>query len=227
MRVLAIRPKSNYKRKRIKVAVYTVAFDIKQMRTHDSSFKDFCKKDCEFAFNCKEQCNKNGEYGRVIYIWNQNGYLYRYFKNQFKNLNCKRYDYINAAEAIKLHKQFLLSVEQFIISGNFEKSFVPLYKNPSSSVIHPEFKYKLHLFDNYYENWIRIYALRFKEDNGIINYIITGGAIKLVRKMSDYPVIEYEERKQEQVIKFLIENGYTTREKIELLQFEYNEQEIK
>lgn len=91
-----------------------------------------------------------------------------------------------------------------------------MHKNPNKEVKWPDSKFKFRYHDIEFENWIRIYAVRFvEEDTGKINYIITGGGIKLVEKMSDFTPLLNEERKQEMVIQFLIDNNYTTRDSIE------------
>ena len=103
-----------------------------------------------------------------------------------------------------------------IAKGDLNGFFIPLHNNPNKFVKWPDSKLKSHYRDEEIENWIRIYAIRFiEEDTGKVNYIITGGAIKLVGVMSDYATIENEERKQECVIKYLIDNNLTTRDCIE------------
>ena len=110
----------------------------------------------------------------------------------------------------------LHDIQLIIEKGDIDSLFVPLHKNPNKSVKWPESKFKSKYHNDDFENWIRIYAVRFtEEDTGLVNYIITGGGIKLVGKMSEFTPLEYEERKQEMVIQFLIDSGMTTRDRIE------------
>lgn len=52
-------------------------------------------------------------------------------------------------------------------------------------------------------SWLRLYALKLDDDI----YLITGGAIKLTRKMSERPHTVNELRKMETVRNYLLENG--------------------
>ncbi len=94
---------------------------------------------------------------------------------------------------------------------------IPLYNNGSKTANHPELKFKSDPHFGEYNNWIRIYALRYVDDDNVCNYIITGGGIKVFGKMSDNAVTEYEEEKMNLVIDYLIEKGISTREQIETL----------
>ena len=220
MRFFAVRPKRRQRRKRTKIALYTVAFNLSELRRHDSSFDYFCKNHCEYncSGSCGEICNEKGEYGRLLYIWCQQGYLMRFFTTFRHLINTDRYGNIDIKEAITRHKLFLVEVEDYLLRGDLSKFFISLYKNPSSKEYHSECKFKSHLLHPKFENWIRIYAVKYKDnDSDIENYIITGGAIKLVEKMSESAVVEYEEQKQDIVIKYLIDNNLATREEIEKL----------
>lgn len=218
MRIIAIRPKKRRRRRKAKAALYTVAFGKGELRLHDSAFDGFCKTDCGYSHNCNEECNADGEYGRLLYIWRQQGYLIRYFSNWRQKLNTDRYGHISVLDAIKRHQTLLSAVENCLLHDNLANVFEPLYKNTDGNVYFPKSKFKLKVKHSEYENWLRIYAVKYTdEETGVENYIITGGGIKLVAKMSDNATIEYEEKKQEAVIDFLIEKEITTRDKIETL----------
>ena len=219
MRLVKVRPRKKTKRIKTKVALYTVAFDdLGEQRLRDSSFSRYCKEFCPHRVNreCKRQCDKEGEYGRLIHIWEQRGYLITFFSNQKDKLNTDRYGHIDIQEAIRRHEVLLKEIIRLLATGDLESLFVPLHDKPNKAVKWPDSKFKCKYRNIEFENWIRIYAVRFVEkDSGKINYIITGGGIKLVEKMSEYAPLEYEERKQEKVIQYLIENGFTTRDQIE------------
>lgn len=218
MDIIAVRPKRRGRRRKAKAALYTVAFDVSELRFHDSSFSKYCKELCVYRIRreCAYQCNKDGEYGRLLHIWRQMGYLISFFSNQKDKLNSERYGHITVSEAIVRHEKLLDDLEEILMHGDLESLFVPLHKNPNGSVLWPESKLKSKYRCEDFENWIRLYAVRFvEEDTGQVNYILTGGGIKLVGKMSGFAPLEYEERKQEKVIQFLIDNEITTRDKIE------------
>lgn len=223
MKIVAVRPKRKRKRKDKKVALYTVTFDLGELRQHDSSFSKYCKELCEHRVNreCRTQCNDDGEYGRLLHIWEQQGYLIAFFSNQKDKLNTDRYGRITVGQAIVRNGIFLNEIRQTIQTGDLNSVFQSLYdKEPGKDVKWPESKFKLKMHDEEYENWLRIYAVRFVEkDTGLINYIITGGAIKLVRAMEEFAPMEYEERKQEKVIQYLLDNQMATREEIEKVIF--------
>lgn len=219
MKLVKVRPQKKGKRIRARVALYTVAFDeLEEQRRWDSSFSNYCKGLCPYSINhkCGNQCYIDGEYGRLLHIWKQQGYLITFFSNQKDRLDTERYGHISVQEAIRRHLILLDEIRRAIATGDLENLFVPLYENPNRVVKWPSIKLKSKYRHNEFENWIRIYAIKFvEEDTGWINYIITGGGIKLVEKMSDFTPLQHEETKQEQVIRYLVDNGFTTRESIE------------
>lgn len=219
MKIVAVRPKRKRKRKDKKVALYTVAFEPGELRQHDSSFSKYCKELCEHRIRreCNTQCNIDGEYGRLLHIWERQGYLIAFFSNQKDKLSTDRYGNITVGQAVARNRIFLNELRQAVQTGDLDDVFQPLYDNePSKDVQWPESKFKLKVNDVNYENWLRIYAVRFVEkETGLVNYIITGGAIKLVRTMAEFAPMAYEERKQEKVIKYLLDKELTTREEIE------------
>ena len=134
--------------------------------------------------------------------------------SQIKRTNSTRI--VTVQEALKRHGVLMNEIRRRIATDDLERLFIPLHENPNKAVKWPDSKFKSKYHDVEFENWIRIYAIRFvEEDTGKVNYIITGGGIKLVEKMSDFAPLQYEERKQEKVIQYLIDNEYTTRDKIE------------
>ena len=219
MRLIRVRPQKRRKRRQARVALYTVAFDdLEEQRLWDSSFSSFCQCLCPYGtiWGCNRRCDEDGEFGRLLYIWSQQGYLLKFFSNQKDKLNTNRYGHITVQEALRRHAILLNEIRKCLATANLEDLFVPLHKNPNKSVKWPDSKFKSKYHDIEFENWIRIYAIRFvEEDTGKINFIITGGGIKLVEKMSDFAPLQYEERKQENVIQYLIDNDYTTRDQIE------------
>ena len=69
-----------------------------------------------------------------------------------------------------------------------------------------------------HSSWLRLYAL--KQDDNI--YLITGGAIKLTRQMSERPHTLNELKKLESVRNHLLDNGVMDSEGIK----DYNDTEI-
>ncbi len=219
MKLIQVRPKKKRRRMQVKAALYTIAYDdMGELKRHDSSFDRYCKDFCPYGLKqeCKYKCNEVGEYGRLLHLWRQQGYLIAVFSLQKAKLNTPRYGNITVKEAIERHEILLNEIQNELSTGNLESFFVPLHDNPNRAVKWPDNKIKSKYRDEEYENWIRIYAVRFvEEDTGNVNYIITGGGIKLVEKMSEFAPLEYEEKKQEIVIQYLIDNNYTTRDRIE------------
>jgi len=219
MKLIKVRPKKKKKRMQVKAALYTVAFDdMGELRLHDSTFSRYCKDLCPYGLKqeCNFRCNNDGEYGRLLHLWSQQGFLISFFSNQRSKLNTPRYGNISVKEAIERHEILLNEIQNELATGNLENLFVPLHSNPNRKVKWPDSKFKSKYRNEEFENWIRIYAVCFvEEDTGKLNYIITGGGIKLVEKMSDFAPLEYEERKQEMVIQYLIDNDITTRDRIE------------
>lgn len=221
MKFVAIRPESRRERAKAKVALFTVAFDPSELRRHNSSFSIFCKNWCEYGppIVCRNHCCNDGEYGRLMELWSNQGYLIPYFKNRIHLLNTERYGNItNVNDAIYRTKELLEIVQRQILQGDLNEIFKPLYNNPSHNARNPEMKKKVKIWHKDFENWLRLYAVKFVDkETGQENIIITGGAIKLVAQMGDDPVVDYEEIKQDIVIDFITKNGYTTRDCIEKL----------
>lgn len=115
-----------------KVALYTVAFDPGDLRMHDSSFSKYCKELCEYRIKheCSFQCNEDGEYGRLLYIWEQQGYLMTFFSNHKDKLDTNRYGHINVQEAIRRHAILLYEIRRRLATGDLEDFFVPCIRIP-------------------------------------------------------------------------------------------------
>ena len=219
MKIVRVRPKRKGKRMAAKVALYTVAFDdLGEQRQWDSSFSRYCKELCPrgIARECKNQCQEEGEYGRLLYLWSQPAYLITFFSNQKDVLDTDRYGHITVKEAIRRHLILLFAIRKALATENLERLFVPLYNKPNRRAKWLNLKLKSKYYYEEFENWIRVYAIRFvEEETGRINYIITGGGIKLVETMSDFAPLQHEETKQEKVIQYLIDHEFTTRDRIE------------
>lgn len=128
MRFISIRPNNPRKRRRAKVALYTVVFSVGEIRPHDSAFDGFCREGCEhrIANNCEEQCNSDGEYGRLLYNWRNNDYLIRYFKNLRHLLNSERYGNIDIKCAIQRHRLLVTEIDECLQKGDLNSLFINL-----------------------------------------------------------------------------------------------------
>ena len=154
MKIVAVRPKRRRKREETKVALYTVAFDLEELMQHDSSFLKYCKQLCINILKqeCSFQFNEDGEYGRLLHIWEQQDYLIAFFSNQMDKLATDRYGNITREQAIQRNKLFLYELRRTIMSGELDTLFQPLYKSPSKDVKWPESKFKLKVKGEEFEN---------------------------------------------------------------------------
>lgn len=221
MKIIRIRPSKGNKREKAAVALYTVAFIPDDLRLDDDSFALYCKEYCKYGIihKCRAQCNKGGEYGRLMHIWEKRGYLIDLFQRYC--LFLKEEFKLTIEQAILRHEIYYHMARTDVESGDVSRLFVPLYEDSNSTVVCPDKKYVASFMKSDSHNWLRLYAVKYQDEDNKTNYIITGGAIKLSKDSAGVSSIsDEEERKMNSVIKYLETNNITSRFQIERVVFQ-------
>jgi hypothetical protein len=82
-----------------------------------------------------------------------------------------------------------------VVSGDLETIFKPLENSEKDQIYELQ---KLKAKGDERKSYLRLYAVRFRDE-----YVITGGAIKLTRNMTDRPHKRRELHRLEAVVAFL------------------------
>lgn len=139
------------------------------------------------------------EMRRLFELWANPYYLMNYFKNNESYLESHywRSKNLSIEDLAKITKEKALQFEDKLFKkvDLLDSCFQPLNDNHTKIQNISESKYK--------KNWLRIYAIKIDANK----YLITGGAIKLTKKMKDHPETEKELIKLKKNMIFLKENG--------------------
>ncbi|HUZ59241.1 MAG TPA: hypothetical protein VMU83_10700 [Hanamia sp.] len=141
----------------------------------------FCYKEHDFL------C----EFDRLFNLWNNPVYIRRYLKENISYLQGGFYGDITLEEAITEVRRDIQVMQSEILRAsiniskrndeNLECLFRPFHNLEIQGKDYQEVKYKLEKWE-YKKSKIRLYAIRLSQDT----FIITGGAIKLVKLMEDH-----------------------------------------
>lgn len=151
-----------------------------------------------------DNCDENALYS-LFEQWNDVTWLYEFFKANMNDLssyfkitdvNQAIYDTIEDSERLQC---LIMDISP---EADLDKLFRPLENSRFSDMLLSKEKARLKETIGH-ASWLRIYAIKLEP--GI--YIITGGAIKLTRTMSEREHTLKELAKMEQVRNFLINNG--------------------
>lgn len=155
----------------------------------------------ERLYSFRHQKRKN-EYRRLLDQWNNPEYIFEFYEKNKKYFQDSffgsGYDVEKFSEDIESD---LESLEGFLESVNNNKNvdikhyFEPLSDKKKDIKILSLHKKKLKL--------LRLYALKITDDM----FVITGGAIKITKKMQGHPITKEEFAKLEQAQKFLEHKG--------------------
>ncbi len=144
--------------------------------------------------------------------WNDISWLYMFFNDQRHHELLKNYFYTSSIDAIKYTIELAGEMEKRIYNaakgiGNEKLSdlFKPLSKKERTP--YPRMK----IYGPDYARWLRVYGIKIDEDL----YIITGGGIKLTKKMQQSPFLEEQLERLKVAKEYLKSNGITSFDDIE------------
>ncbi|PKP05702.1 MAG: hypothetical protein CVU10_10150 [Bacteroidetes bacterium HGW-Bacteroidetes-5] len=152
--------------------------------------------------------NKNGihEFAKVFNEWSDPEVLFDFFEDNKSDLNSGFFGKISVEEAV------MITIEE---AKYLEDLLIFCGKNGGKTALDIFFKHDLYDWPQIKElvpkkgygkrkkSWLRLYAIELSEEC----YVITGGAIKLTRKLKERPHTKKELKKIEKFIDFLKENG--------------------
>ncbi len=126
---------------------------------------------------------KTNEFRRLFGLWNDPEYLFDFFSENFADLGNEFWNGITIEEAIdktriqakKLEsKIYELALTGKMSNNNLSEYFEPLYKAETGKKLERDKGKGLEK-----GNWLRLYAIRIDKNF----FVISGGAIKLTKKM--------------------------------------------
>ncbi|HBF88043.1 MAG TPA: hypothetical protein DDX39_05315 [Bacteroidales bacterium] len=172
----------------------------------------FAEKLFSFHFDGETE----NELERVLNLWNDTNYLFKFAKKNIPNIDLSKYiqDRIDDVEQINNIIDEISNNDQTNLSTFFE----PLKTTDFGLKLLTLQKGKTRQQKR--SNHLRIYAIKIDENC----YVITGGAIKLSQKMHDHPTTLIEYEKLVKCREFLRENGVIDDESFFELIIELNEQ---
>jgi hypothetical protein len=151
------------------------------------------------------------EFERLFDLWSDADYLYKYLKANSKYFDTEYFEGMTIAQAIHtiLNEASVLSylLNTYCVAGfskcgkNLQMLFSPLNDKVYRLLTKQESKAKLKGVD-FRKPLLRIYAIRINANT----FIITGGAIKLTKRMEDHEGTRAELQKVKQVKSFLDAN---------------------
>nr|WP_322625025.1 hypothetical protein [uncultured Flavobacterium sp.] len=162
---------------------------------------------------------ENDELEKCVENWFDTAYLYNFFNDNINDLNSGYYGKpVSIPQAIKFTRQeaeiLFQALEDLALQGadnnfkNLSAIFQPLRNEEYGTVDLQKVKAKT----NIEKKWLRIYAIKISPNT----FIITGGAIKLVRAMQDNYQLLQEKQKLDHIKEFLQEEGIFDQEDFEV-----------
>lgn len=168
----------------------------------------------EALLSIRFENQKEHEFARVFGLWNDVEYLEEFFETHKKDLQSEFYreklGFISVEEAVfrtieeaETFQEYVKQVAEEGKKNEYETLhdliFNPLRKN-DSTINHQHSK----AYGESQHSWLRLYAIRLAPNL----YVVTGGTIKLTKKMQDRAHTQKELDKLEQVAAWLKEIGF-------------------
>jgi hypothetical protein len=176
----------------------------------------------EGLYAIRYENEEENEYHRLMSTWSDLGYVRTYLKRNeeylendfFKKIATSQIAAKILEEATELGALFV-EAEDLFFSGELklQEIFWPLYDTQILYPIHQKTKASI-------KDWrfrralVRFYAIRISKNA----YVISGGSIKLVRKMEDHPDTKNELKKLELVKTFLQSKGLFNEDDLKLFE---------
>lgn len=160
----------------------------------------------DLLYSVKFQKKGVHEFAKVFNTWQNPEVLFDFFENNKKDLEDGYFGKINVEDAV------LMTIEE---ADDLQQYLLQIGKSGNKKILDIFFKNDLHKISKITElipkkaygtkrrSWLRLYALELSKEC----YLITGGAIKLTKKMQDRPHTNKELKKIEKLVNFLKENG--------------------
>ncbi len=159
------------------------------------------------------------EFEKKFMQWSDIEYLEEFFETHKRDLENGFYRNTTVEDAVFITKDQASQLEQKLIQlskfpvkslpESLDKLFRPLDKNLTENELEKSKAYGIPA-----PSWLRVYAIKISQNV----YIVTGGAIKLTKYMSEREHTDKELRKLYRTVDFLKEQGIIDREGFEELE---------
>lgn len=155
---------------------------------------------------------KPDELSRLMELWQDPEYLTEFFHSNKENLESGFWGNISVTDAVFKTMESAADFEDKLERAVEKQELDTFFEDLDSKQFNLQ-----HLFkqksckQNIKENWLRLYALKVESNH----YIITGGAIKLTKKMQEAQETNKELQKFEFVRNHLISLGIIDKEGLE------------
>ncbi|HEY6907602.1 MAG TPA: hypothetical protein VI230_09030 [Ignavibacteriaceae bacterium] len=155
----------------------------------------------------KYENEDSDEFSRLFDLWQDIQYLEDFFETNKDDLVKSFYSYISIEKAVLQTRDDAKELQKIILGvkndGN-KKLFLDDYFKPLDNITYkPDELQKSKAYGILEKSWIRLYAIKLDENY----YLITGGSIKLTKKMSVRIHTQKELEKLNRCHAFLKENG--------------------
>lgn len=164
----------------------------------------------EGLFSIKLEGESEDEFEKLLDLWIYDAeYFYNFFSNNSDDLETKYY--IEKNLTVKKAVQFsrdeaydiFTKLEIHTNTNKLFKLFTPLHKDPNDSDL-----LQSKAYSNGNGGWLRVYAIKISDNT----FVITGGGVKLVKKMQEREHLIAELEKLKDIRAQLIEKGIITQD---------------
>ncbi|TLU98886.1 hypothetical protein [Dyadobacter luticola] len=173
----------------------------------------------EHLYAVRYEGNEQNEYDRIFDSWDDIEYLDQFFTYNADDLLTPFYDFCTIEEAVS---KTLIEASKFddrlfkaASNGQFSVEMADIFKPLVQSIKRGGKWEESKAYGPERKSWLRLYAIRTSYDV----YVVTGGAIKLTRKMEDREHTRIELKKLNVVAQFLRNNGFETHDDFVYLDF--------
>lgn len=160
----------------------------------------------DHLYSVKFQKKGVHEFAKIFDTWQDSEILFGFFEENKNDLKSGYFGKITIEEAV------LMTIDE---ADDLQQYLLKVGRSGNKKILDVFFKNNLHeknkitelipkkAYGNKRKSWLRLYAVELSKEC----YVITGGAIKLTKKMQDRPHTNRELKKIEKLIAFLKENG--------------------
>lgn len=167
----------------------------------------FDDEDCLLSVQYDE--NKQDEFSRIFEDWTDIEFLENFFEENKHDLERPFWNNVSIEEAIQLTRNEAIKLSKYFydLSKKTPRKrillFADLFKPLGKQLSNADFLNRKKVYGLRIISWLRIYALKIGDDM----YLITGGAIKLTKKMKDREHTRKELQKIDYCKQILKEEG--------------------
>lgn len=160
----------------------------------------------DLLYSVRFQKKGTHEFAKIFNQWRDPEMLFDFFETNKRDLNSGFFGKISVEEAVKMtidDANYLEDLLLFCCKNGRKSSLDIFFKNDLYGWPHIKELVPKKGYGKRKGSWLRLYAIELSKEC----YVITGGAIKLTRKLQERAHTKKELEKIEKCIDFLKENG--------------------